>query len=259
MSWKPLSDLGTSRRSNGRALGLLRLGPAVAMCLALALVGCGAANVTPVPTPPQETARAATFTTEDGVTITARLFGQGERGVVLAHMFPSDQTSWWEFAEVLAGRGYMALTLDFRGFGESGGDKKIDLIDLDLEAALKFLEDEGASTVFLVGASMGGTASLKVATRQGARAAAVVALSAPVNFNGLDLTSERVLLPVLLMATEGDGSAKNSLNFMIDNGVVGDRSETVLYPEGNDHGSNILDGVNGDAARLKILDFLKAH
>ena len=238
-------------------MGFLRLGPALIMCLAL--VGCGAGDDTPVPTPPQNTAKSAAFTTEDGVTIKARLFGQGERGVVLAHMFLSDQTSWWEFAELLADSGYMALTLDFRGYGESGGDKKIDLIDQDLEAALKFLEEGGASTVFLVGASMGGTASLKVAARQGARAAAVVSLSAPIKFNGLDLTSERVLVPVLLMATEGDGSAKNSLKFMIDNGVGGDRSETVLYPEGNDHGTNILEGVNGDAAREKILDFLEAH
>ena len=179
--------------------------------------------------------------------------------MVLAHMFPSDQTSWWEFAKVLAESDYLALTLDFRGYGESGGDKEISLIDRDLESALKFLEEEGASTFFLVGASMGGTASLKVGARHGARVAAIVSLSAPMKFKGLDVTSERVLVPVLLMATEGDGSAKNSLKLMSDNGIIGDQSETILYSEGDDHGTDILDGRNGDAAREKILDFLGAH
>src|SRR3989337_802453 len=73
------------------------------------------------PAPAGETAgpRAVTFQTEDGVTLSGTLFGQGGSGVVLSHMFPTDQTSWHAFANTLAGNGYLALAYDFRGYGKS--------------------------------------------------------------------------------------------------------------------------------------------
>ena len=142
------------------------------------VVGCGGAT-TPLATPPPDRAGEVTFTTDDGVELKGRLFGQGSRGVVLAHMYPADQSSWWGFAQTLADEGYVALSFDFRGYGNSGGDKEIKLIDRDVRAALDFLEKQGATTVFLAGASMGGTASLKVAAKEGEKLAGVVSLSAP--------------------------------------------------------------------------------
>ena len=241
--------------------GYLRLLAVVQTAIiCLAVVGCGAAS-TPVPTPSQEAARAISFMTADGVEIKGRLFGQGPTGVVLAHMYPADQTSWWGFAQSLSQEGYMALTFDFRGYGDSGGDKEIKLIDRDVEAALEFLGGQGGSTIFLVGASMGGTASLKVAARQGLRVAGMVSLSAPVEFKGISIKGEhvQVQVPVLLMATSGNVNAQKSLNSMIEEGIVGEKAESVVYEEGNDHGTDILKGKNGDAARQRILDFLKAH
>jgi hypothetical protein len=44
-----------------------------------------------------------TFPASDGVMLSGRLFGPagGSAGVVLAHMFPSDQSAWFAFAERL--------------------------------------------------------------------------------------------------------------------------------------------------------------
>ena len=38
-------------------------------------------------------------------------------------MYPSDQTSWYAAAKRLADEGYLVLTFDFSGYGESGGTK----------------------------------------------------------------------------------------------------------------------------------------
>ena len=258
MSWLASPKVGTTIRDanikrKGGDLRLMAIAPAIIMCLVL--LGCGA-EATPVPVP-LETSSAVSFSTEDGVEIRGRLFGQGQRGVVLAHMYPADQRSWWEFAQVLAEKGYMTLTFDFRGYGDSGGNKEIKLIDRDVEAALEFLRTQGASTVFLIGASMGGTTALKVAARQ--TVAGVVSLSAPVELRGISVKGERVLVPALLMATEGDVSAKRSLESMLDGGIVGELTESVVYEEGDDHGTDILRGKNADGARERILSFLETN
>jgi len=81
------------------------------------------------------------FTTEDGVDIAATLFGDGDLAVILLHMGKgkatgNDQEDWHPFARSLAEGGYSALTLDFRGRGESGGEFTNDPVTLDAQAAL---------------------------------------------------------------------------------------------------------------------------
>ena len=44
------------------------------------------------------------FTTDDGVTLNGHLFGSGGAGIILAHMYPADQTSWIPTAQRLAQR-----------------------------------------------------------------------------------------------------------------------------------------------------------
>ena len=244
-------------KRSGTFLSLLALVQAVTVCLVL--VGCGGEATTVVT--PQDSSRAVSFTTKDGEEIMGRLFGQGQTGVVLSHMFPADQKSWWEFAQVLADQGYMALAFDFRGYGESGGERRINLIDWDLEAATEYLRDQDVSTVFLIGASMGGTASLKVAATQGERIAGVVSLSAPEEFRGISVKADRVRVPVLLMATAGDRSAKKSVGTMIRDGIVGgpELTESVVYESGRGHGTRIFEGEHADEARQRILAFLEAR
>ncbi len=225
--------------------------------LSMTVIGCGGTS-TPVPIP-RETSRPVSFMTQDGYEIQGRLFGEGETGVVLTHMFPADQTSWWEFAQALAEEGYLALAFDFRGYRDSGGDKEIELIDQDVVGALAFLRAQGALEVFLVGASMGGTASLKVAAQRGNEVAGVVTLSAPIEFEGINVTGQRVEVPVLLLAAKGDRSAARNVNLMFDDGIVTDLAERVVYEGVNDHGTDLLKGSSGTAAKSRILSFLETH
>jgi pimeloyl-ACP methyl ester carboxylesterase len=122
---------------------------------------------------------------EEAVTLAGHVFGTGAVGVVLAHMRPADQTAWYPFALKLAATGkFTVLTFDFRGFGDSGGEKDFDLLDADLAAAYQFVVDDlKIEQIFLVGASMGGTASLVVSS--GLQVAGVVSISSAAQFQTL--------------------------------------------------------------------------
>ena len=111
--------------------------------LGLILAACGGDEEKPHPTPPSGVSQAVSFQTADGLTIHGHLFGSGEKLVILCHMRPSDQTSWYGFAEELAKAGYSALTFDFRGYGESEGKKELSKIDLDVEAAIASMREQG--------------------------------------------------------------------------------------------------------------------
>ena len=241
------------------------LAMALIVSAGLVVAACGG-GATPIP-PPEDVSRGVSFVTEDGLTLQGRIFGTGDEGVVLAHMYPADQRSWWDFAGVLAEEGYTALTFNFRGYGTVGedrseGSKEIELIPLDLQAAMDFLRSQGPDTLFLVGASMGGTASLQAAAGDAAgvaqRVAGVISLSSPVEFQGLDLSKVRVQVPVLLMATEGDSQAARNVDIMVQDGIVEQVGGEVVYGESNDHGTDILDGPHGEAARARMLEFLRA-
>ena len=252
MSWPPSILIGYSER-DGRYIRTLVF---VTVFISwLFFMGCGS-DLTPAPAP--KGASSISFTTGDGVELKGKLFGEGDTGVVLAHMFSADQISWWEFGQVLADEGYMALAFDFRGYGESSGSKEINLIDVDITAALKFLRGRGASSIFLIGASMGGTASLKVAAS--GSVTGVVSLSAPLDFRGLNLEKKRVRVPALLMASEEDEPGIRNLEAAFKDGIVAkETAESVVYQDTDEHGTDILNGKHGDAARVRIRGFLASN
>jgi non-heme chloroperoxidase len=96
-----------------------------------------------------------------GVRLAADVAGPaGGKPIVFLHGGGQTRASWKRAVEVLAARGYRVISLDLRGHGESDwspdGDYQLDRFVDDLEAILPTL---GAPPV-LVGASLGGLASL---------------------------------------------------------------------------------------------------
>ena len=143
---------------------------------------------------------AVTFTTADGVKLAGRLFGPDDAtaGVVLAHMLPADQSSWYDFAQRLGSMGYRALTFDFRGYcpgGDAGCSegqaRSRDLAGRAGGEGLPDLEGRRRGSA-LMGASMGGTASLVAAAQVPTEIEAVITLSAPVSIEGLTAGPEVV-------------------------------------------------------------------
>jgi uncharacterized protein len=203
--------------------------------------------------------RAVTFTTEDGVTLGGHLFGSGDKGVVLAHMYPADQTSWFPTAQRLADEGYLVLTFDFRGYGESGGEKQIDLIDRDVSAAITKIREEGAGQAVLTGASMGGTASLiagdRAQTLSSVRLAGIATLSAPVEFRGLSAADAvpRIEVPLLFVAAENDAGAAGAKQLE----QLSSGKGTLEILPGGDHGTDLLTGDQGEKVYGLLLRFIE--
>jgi len=203
--------------------------------------------------PPTPSVRFIRFTAADGIELRGRLFGAGRTGVVLAHMYPSNQNSWSQTAKTLSARGYAVLTFDFRGYGLSGGTRKIAKIDKDMLAAYDWLRQR-TGKVFLVGASMGGTASLKVASLK--PVAGVATLSAPPEFMGLTAGEVRAIKgPKLFMAAAEDGPAPGFARQFY--GQAGEPREIQIVP-GGEHGTDLLRGDNSETLRL-LLDWLKRN
>ena len=222
----------------------------LAVALALLITGCSSN-----PGPGGGAAKVS-FNTEDGIQLSGYLFGEGDVGVVLSHMRPADQESWWPFARVLKDKGYQVLTYDFRGYRDSQGELDIGNIDKDVQAALDLLKSKGVSKVFLMGASMGGTASLKVASRE--EVAGVITLSAPPAIEGLDATEDVMTLsvPKLFIAARDDVFYARSVD-LFDQTAPEPKERQIV--DGNAHGTDMLFGDFGPRVQGLIVDFLRRY
>lgn len=239
-------------RSRGVALIAL-------VTLAFVALGCAGKAVAPEdggPTPADGSATVG-IVVEEGVVLNGRLFGaENDVVVILSHMRPNDQRAWFDFAQELADEGYAALTFDFRGYGESDGDKDFAKLDDDLAAAVRYMRDRGRQQIFLVGASMGGTASLVVAAEQDVDG--VVSISSPARFEEQDAAdaAPKVTAAKLFIASEDDTAAMVSLDELLD--AAAPPKESQIYP-GNAHGTNLFEAdlsENAAAIRQRILGFL---
>ncbi|MGH2637577.1 MAG: alpha/beta hydrolase family protein, partial [Actinomycetota bacterium] len=202
------------------------------------------------------------FDAADGVRLEGRLFGEGDAAVVLSHMRPADQTSWFRFADRLADDGYLVLTYNFRGYcpggtgGCSGGERDIGAIWQDVVGAIDYVRSRGATSVSLVGASMGGTASLVAAAHEGVDVRAIVTLSAPGSVEGL--VADGTLLSTitsgkLFIAGVGDAPAAADAESLYAQSPPPKRVEVV---PADDHGTDLLTGGQGEVVRRLIETYL---
>lgn len=237
----------------------------VFLLVATAVVGAGCGDRDEQPTPP-EGSRAVSFVSAGGIRLEGRLAGEGPVAVVLSHMYPADQRSWWRFAQRLTDDGYMVLTYDFRGYcpgGQAGcsqGDKDVGRIWQDVVAAIDFVRSRGATTVALIGASVGGTASLVAAAQEGVSVSAIVSLSAPVSFDGLTATPEllaRVSAAKYFVAGVGDpNGASDAAQALYARSPQPKRVEILTT---DDHGTDMLEGNQAGILQTKILDYLQVY
>lgn len=176
-------------------------------------------------------------------------------GVVLAHMQPADQTSWFDYAETLADDGYRTLTFNFRGYcpggdaGCSSGQTDPSLAWRDVQAAVRFLRSTGVARVGVIGASLGGTAALVAAAQSSSRIGAVATLSAPISISGLTASPETLVAVAsakLFVAGNGDATAATDAQSLYDLSVPPKRVE-ILPSE--DHGTELLEGNQGPNVR----------
>lgn len=192
------------------------------------------------------------------VRLVGHVFGSGSTGVVLAHMRPADQTAWYSFAQSAAATGrFTVLTFDFRGYGASGGEKDFSHLDTDLSSALAYMKGTlKIDRVFLVGASMGGTASFVVGARE--PIAGIVSISSPAQFETLDALSAepQIAVPQLFVSSQGDVPARNSLEQLVK--VAKEPVDQQIY-DGDAHGTDLFAGPHAADITQRLIGFLTSH
>jgi alpha-beta hydrolase superfamily lysophospholipase len=213
---------------------------------------------TPQPTAtPDVPFEEVSFTTEDGVEITATLFGEGEPALLMLHMGKghADQESWHPFARLAAEHGFTALTLDLRGRGESGGEMYPPKMILDARAGIEFLRQRNFARFICLGASMGGTTCLRLALDGDLEGVVVISSTSSVGGdNGVSAPDLRALtIPKLYIYGERDSIIPSEMVMMFRNSA--EPKQLITYNHAA-HGTDLLLSVHGDDLRQDLLVFL---
>jgi pimeloyl-ACP methyl ester carboxylesterase len=268
---KEMPMLTTGRlRHPSRASELVALIPII-MGAALLGVGCAPSGTAGQQPPgraltPTETPQPGTFyfKSEDGVTLSGHLDGQGRTAVVFSNQIGGDQEVWRtvgaaNIVQQVVARGYLALTYEYRGDGQSqgGADPNHDPdLAKDLRAAIGVARAHGATKLVLVGASLGGLVTLKVAA--GTPVDAVVVLSGLQGFGDLavDNTELRAITaPKLFLVSADDPGFATDMQYMY--AVVPQPKQLHVYP-GRLHGIALLPPPPADDAAPLVLSFIAA-
>lgn len=250
----------------------------VVAAVSIVLVACGGGAPEPIdgsptspspeapsPSPTPAPGEAVTLRTSDAVRIAGRLFGDGPVGVVLGHSIDGDGTEWWNVAEVIADAGHAALAIDFRGYcpGDEAGcseDGGTGEAWRDLLAGAAFLRERGAREIVLIGASMGGTASVLAAGNARPNVSGVITLSSPTACCGMEVDRsivEAIGAPMLFIAGRFDGEAPRSARAFAR--WAGASGETLILSTG-EHGTDLFGLATPPVERRtteSILAFLK--
>ena len=169
-----------------------------------------------------------TIKAPDGVALKATYYPAAKPGpgLMLLHMCNSDRTAWTAFATAASARGYHVLTMDFRGFGESGGDRFTngpeqqqiinDSWPGDVDAALKYLVSQPGVDKTRIGASGGSCGvnqAAQLARRHPDTVRTLVLLSGGLARNARDYLRQSPWIPVLGSASLDDGNAVQDMRF----------------------------------------------
>jgi len=165
-------------------------------------------------------ARDVDVAAPDGVTLKATYYpaAQPGPGVLLLHMCNTDRGSWAPLGPQLAAAGLHALALDYRGYGQSGGERFQDdpqkqqrvLTEKwpgDVDAALAWLVAQpGVDKMRLgfAGGSCGVNQAIQVARRHPENARAVVLLAGGTNRAGVEFLAANPWLPIFAAAAADD-------------------------------------------------------
>ena len=186
------------------------------------------------------------FPSSEGQDVEAFATGEGGTALILAHQSDGTVCQWVPEARDLAEDGYRVIAVD-----SAGSDVA------ELTAAVAYARAHGAAKVLLVGASKGGTAVLTSAGSITPPVDAVVALSAPGIYTGMDALGAvpDLAMPVFYMASEGDTDFAASTKELSKASTRA--AENVLHIVGGvNHGVSMLDDPD-NLAMVKA--FLKKY
>jgi pimeloyl-ACP methyl ester carboxylesterase len=200
-----------------------------------------------------------TFPTEDGGLVYADVYGNGARGVVLAHGGRFNKESWAEQARALTDAGFHVLAFDFRGYGQSRGPGQADVftapLHLDVLAAVRYLKAHGAKTVSVVGGSLGGGAAGDAAIAKPGEIDRIVFLASSPNGPAEKLKC-RSLFIVARDDANGDGPRLPGIRAKYD---AAPQPKELILLDGSAHAQFLFQTDQGPRVMREILRFLTAR
>jgi pimeloyl-ACP methyl ester carboxylesterase len=116
----------------------------------------------------------------EGTSIAYRAWGDpADRNIVLVHGGAA-HSRWWDHIAPLLARGWRVVAMDLSGHGDSGRRERYSL-DIWAREVLAVVADAGtAASTVVIGHSMGGLVTLRLATLAGAQIAGAVAIDSPI-------------------------------------------------------------------------------
>ncbi len=205
-----------------------------------------------------EAQRVVSFPTSDGGVVFADEYGAGDHGLVLAHGGQFTKESWNGQAQALTNAGFRTLAIDFRGRGQSRGGRASPPGDgeahLDVLAAIQYLRSSGAERISLVGASFGGWAVGRAATRAPAGDIDDIVLLAHSPIENPEALPGRKLF--ILTRDDFSGGGVLRLPSIREQYERAPAPKKLVILDGSAHAQHIFGTNQGDRLLREILGFL---
>jgi esterase/lipase len=196
------------------------------------------------------------FPTADGGVVHADIYGRGDQVVVLAPGGRFTKESWKEQAVTLAEAGFRVIAIDFRGRGESRGGPastgEEEELPLDVLAAVRHARESGATTVGVVGASLGAWAAAGASTEAPGEIDRLVLLAGPVD-EPENLTGRKLFI---LSRDDMRGGSILRLPEIRDQYERAPEPKELVVLEGSSHAQFIFETDQGERLMNEILRFL---
>ncbi len=207
---------------------------ALLLAAAAAVAGCGASGGSANEEPESDTSGSWVSLGDTW----AIAWGEGDRGVILAHGAAYDATSWEAQGQTLGENGVVALAVEDISLGS-------------LRLAIDYLEEEyDVESVALVGASAGAGPVLQVAEEDLEEISQIILLSGIGEVSGLGE------YPKLFVASEGEEVSERVRQMAEE--APGNRNEALILP-GGAHAQAIFRTEEGDRLMQAILEWLEEY
>jgi dienelactone hydrolase len=169
-------------------------------------------------------------------------------GILMLHQCNADRKVYDALASDLAGKGFHVLTVDFRGFGESQGDKlqgpaaqkaMLETWPGDVDAAYQFLTSQPGTEAHhtgALGASCGVNQAVQLAVRH-PDVSSLVLLSGGTNPAGVQFLETHKSVPVLTAASDDDGGGGMTLTMKGIAAFSGDSKSRMIRYDTGGHGA----------------------
>jgi dienelactone hydrolase len=201
----------------------------------------------------QATKQDAELSAADGVKLKVSYFSAGKPGpgVLLLHQCNGDRRGWDGLAMDMAQAGIHVLTMDYRGYGESGGERNLSLPPqqmaeerkkwpADIEAAYEFLLSKPGVDMTRMGAggaSCGVDNAVHLAHRH-PEVKSLVLLSGPADDETIEFVEKTTWMPILSAAAKGDGDMLPTMRWIM--GFARNPQDKLLSFAGTEHGTEMF-------------------